>query len=562
VFLRRNQLGRDLALILIVTAIPVMPMLLLGCHWGHDLDIHLKSWMDVAAQFHQGIWFPRWASEANYGFGEPRFIFYPPASWMIGGILGLILPWRTVPAIYVWVCMILAGVAMRKLAADWLSPHAALIAALLFALNPYLLVSAYTRSAYAELLASAVFPLLLWGAFWLERDPRKAFAIIAISSAAIWLCNLPAGVIAGYALACVLVVLSVLRRSVKPLLYGAAGAVTGLGMAAFTLFPAAWERKWVYIDAVIRPNQLPTSNFLFSPYGVTNMYMFNHRFSPLAVLLILAALTSAIAARRMRFGDPGIWWSLTVLCGLSSFLMLPVSAPIWRILPQARFVQFPWRWLFPMCAAAAVLLAFAAVRTNRKFAWPTLAFVLFGIDATIVHAKEVYPHFAEEIAEKFQSGRGYAGLLEYTPLPSKERYLPENAPLIAPADPQPLQTGSAGPAVYAEAWSAEKKVIRADLPQPTAVNLKLLAYPAWQATVNGTPVALHQNPQTGQLVLVLPAGMSRAEIIFTRTWDRAAGLAISVASAAALIAFSQVVALSRKRSAALAELELARAQAA
>src|SRR6202140_2005918 len=222
VLLRRNSGRREFALILLVTAISVMPMLLLGYQRGHDFDIHLESWMDASAQFHQGILYPRWASEANYGFGEPRFIFYPPASWALGGILGLLLPWTLVPAIFVWLSMILAAGGMQKLAGDWLPPGGALIAALLYALNPYLLVTAYTRCAYAELLASAVFPFLLWGAFRIQRDPTNGFAIVAISLASIWLANLPGGVIATYALALVLLIVSVSLRSIQPLVYGSA----------------------------------------------------------------------------------------------------------------------------------------------------------------------------------------------------------------------------------------------------------------------------------------------------------------------------------------------------
>ena len=558
----RSSVSRDFVLILVIAAIPVMPTFIFGYHWGHDLDIHLKSWMDVKAQFQQGILYPRWASEANYGFGEPRFIFYPPASWALGGILGLLLPWSIVPAIFVWLSMTFAALAMRMLARDWLPPRAALIASVLYALNPYLLVCAYTRCAYAELLASATFPLLLCGVFRVARDPRKAFVIIAISFAAIWLANLPAGVIAAYSLGCVLVILSVSLRSLRPLLYGSAAAITGLGLAAFSLFPAAWEQKWVYIDAVVRPNQLPTSNFLFSPHGVTNMYVFNHQLSPLAVLLIAGALASAIAARRMRYGTPELWWSLTVLCCLSGFLMFPVSSPMWRGLPELRFVQFPWRWLFPMWTAAAVLLAFVILQAKRKRALvPMLALLLIVVDAAIVYARHLYPHFVSEIAEQFHSGRGYAGLLEYTPLASKGRSLPQAAPLISPVDPQSQEVAVTRLAPYVEVWSPERKVIRADLPRPMTINLKLLAYPAWRASVNGSPAALQENPQTGQLMVTLPAGSSRTEIKFAQTWDRAIGIGISVGSTAVLIAFWELFAVSRKRATEPSGIEVAPARA-
>jgi len=76
---------------------------------GHDLRVHLASWMDIRGQWHQGISFPRWAEWSNFGFGEPRFIFYPPASGLLGAALGSILPWQAVPAVLVWLSLFAAG---------------------------------------------------------------------------------------------------------------------------------------------------------------------------------------------------------------------------------------------------------------------------------------------------------------------------------------------------------------------------------------------------------------------------------------------------------------------
>jgi hypothetical protein len=91
-------------------------------------------------------------------------------------------------------------------------------------------------------------------------------------------------------------------------------------------------------------------------------------------------------------------------------------------------------------------------------------------------------------------------------------------------------------------------VIRADLPHATTVNLKLLAYPAWQASINGKPVGLRENPETGQITLVLPAGASRTEVKFAQTWDRGVGTEISIGSGVVLIALWQLmVVVSRKR---------------
>ena len=553
----RHSRTRQFALIAATTGAAVTPMLLFGYHRGHDLEIHLQSWMEASSQFRHGILYPRWASGANYGFGEPRFIFYPPASWMLGGVLGLVLPWRIVPAVYVWLTMIFAALAMRKLIAEWLPPRAALLAGLAYALNPYFVVTAYTRCAYAELLASAIFPLLLWGALRIEFEPRKSIAIVAVSLAAIWLTNLPAGVIASYSLACVLLVLSLAHRSISPLLYGAAATLAGIGIAAFSLLPAAWEQKWVNIRAITTADLSTANNFLFSAFGLPNTHEFNRRISPLAVLVILTAITSAIAARRTRGRLPTVWWSLTVLCALSAFLMFRVSSPLWRILPELRFLQFPWRWMFPLCAAAVLLLAFAVCESKRRqILWPGIALIILVLDVGIMHTKEWFPHVTGKIADKFQSGGGYAGLPEYSPV-DKRQPLPADAPLISPADPAADSNG-----VHVEAWTPEKKVIVADLSRPTAINLKLLAYPGWQASVNGKPVVLQKNPQTGQLMLLLPAGSSRTEITFGQTWDRAAGILVSAVSCAILLVFSEVFATRRRRSVESRTVDVAPAEAA
>src|SRR5436309_5501149 len=130
---------------LLATAI-VLPMCFLGNASGHDFQPHVASWIEAAGQWREGIFFPRWAAGANGGFGEPRFIFYPPASWMLGAAIGSVLPWRMAPGAFVWISIFIAGMSMWKLAREWLPSSQALAAALFFAANPYHLVLVYYRS--------------------------------------------------------------------------------------------------------------------------------------------------------------------------------------------------------------------------------------------------------------------------------------------------------------------------------------------------------------------------------------------------------------------------------
>src|ERR1700678_1270143 len=157
----------------------IVPFFFLGNPSGHDFEFHVNSWMEVLAQWKQGILYPRWAALAQYGYGEARFIFYPPASWTLGAALGALLPWPVVPGVYIWLALTLSGSSMFLLARRWLNRRDAIFAAAFYAANPYFIVVVYWRSAFAELLAGALLPLLLLYVLRLGDDKTNAVVPLA-----------------------------------------------------------------------------------------------------------------------------------------------------------------------------------------------------------------------------------------------------------------------------------------------------------------------------------------------------------------------------------------------
>jgi hypothetical protein len=547
-----------LLLIAAATAV-VSPMFFLGNASGHDFEFHLASWLDVSGQWHEGILYPRWAEWANWGFGEPRFVFYPPASWMLGSALGTALPWRMAPGAFIWLALILAGVGMWRLAREWLPGPQAIAAAVFFAVNPYHLVVVYYRSDFAELLASALLPLMIWGALRVVREGWRGVPALTTVLALIWLSNAPAAVVATYSLSLLLAVGCMVRRTARPLIPGGAAMAAGLGLAAFYVFPAAYEQRWIQIKEVLAQNLRPERNFIFTHGSDPEFVLFNWKVSGVALGVMMIAGIAAVFAARRRREFPEMWLMLLALGAASVLLMFPPSILFWAYLPELRYVQFPWRWLLPLGAVYAFFVAAAIGRSRRPWVWCAVLGVVTVATATaIVRDAWWDSEDIPVIAEAIRSGHGYEGTDEYAPfgcdrysLPGSDLPLTEDGvPQIPPSSdaaamPTPriteldAATEKVVPAktvnLNIEEWTAERRVFTERTGRPVKLAVRLVNYPAWDVRVDGKSAQPELLAKTAQLVLPLPAGTHRLEIRFRRTWDRTAGAAISAFSAIGLM---------------------------
>jgi hypothetical protein len=511
-------------------------MFFLGNASGHDFQPHVAGWVEAAGQWREGILFPRWAQWANSGFGEPRFVFYPPGSWMLGAALGSVLPWKVVPGAFVWLTLIIAGISMWKFAGQWLSPTQAIAAALFFAPNPYHLSVIFYRSAFAELLASALFPLMLVGAFGVLREQWRRVPLLAFTFAGIWLSNAPAGVIATYSLAFILAVGCIIGRSIRPLVLGGLSLLSGFGVAAFYLVPAWWEQRWVQIAHAASTTYDPEKNFLFTRVNDPEFIQFNWKISAVALVLVLFTAAGIALSFRQRRAWPKVWPTLIVLSAACVILMLPPSAWLWRHLPKLRFLQFPWRWLLALSSGFAFFGAAAGNLKRRVIWWAILITAICGTALTISGDISWSSDDVSSVVEDIRAARGYDGIEGFAPLTAKVDELDDELPLVGEYDPSSGDIDEPAEAqVNTVRWSAENKVFDVKSEEPVTLALKLLNYPAWQVQVDGNSITGSAATQTGQLLVPLSAGSHHVEVEFRRTTDRTVGSFISVFSIVGLL---------------------------
>jgi hypothetical protein len=540
---------RALLAITAVATLIVLPMLFRGNVSGHDMEFHLASWMDVAQQWHQGVLYPRWTADANYGFGEPRFIFYPPISWLAGAALGCVLPWRVVPGALIWLALVLAGLSMWRLARSALPEPDAILAAVFFAANPYILMVVYFRSDYAELIAIALFPLLVLGLLRVAANDRRAIGGLAVVYAAIWLSNAPEAVLASYSAALLLVVLAALKKSLVPVLAGGAALAAGMGLAAYYILPAAYEQRWVDIGQVLSFELKPIENFLFTHADNPEFVWFNWRMSMIACLMLGAtAIAAGFAARRRRIAAD-VWWTLATLTAMIFCLMSRVSLPVWEHFPKLRFVQFPWRWLGPLAVPCSMFLAMSFGGLRKKWlawigVWAVLAILLGVMISTAWWDTQDVPELKQAIA----SGKGYEGTDEYTALGGDRTDLPEDAPRASALneDGDPMDAAD-GVRLHIQGWDPEQKHIEVESRVPLRLAPKLEYFPAWHVDVNGHPATAVPAEDTAQLLVPLPPGIYQVDIRMAHTWDRATGALISQFTAAGMLGWAWASASARRR---------------
>ena len=509
----------------------VLPFFLYGDPSGHDFEFHMHSWMEVLGQWHQGIVYPRWAALAQYGYGEARFIFYPPTSWILGATLGAALPWKAVPGVYVWIALTLSGCSMFVLVRRWLDRRDAMFVAVLYATNPYYILVVYWRSAFAELLAGALLPLLLLWVLRLEEEGWDAALRLTLVVAGAWLTNAPAAVMVNYSVVLLALVVVVARRSPRVLRYAASAALMGAALAAFYIVPDSYEQKWVTISQVLAPGVRPQDNFLFTATSDPDHTRFNLLVSFMAAAEIAVLAVAAVLARRGRQEQSLFWWTLVSWSVPVALLMFSPSHLAWEHLPWLRFLQLPWRWL--LCLN--VSLAFFIVMAWQRWFWRAAAY--FSMVALLLLAsRRTQPPWwdnAAEIAKLLAQhciGVGYEGTDEYVPAGADPYDVSRDAALVR------LDEGTAQ--VQVQAWAPESKSFTVDAGQPGKAVLRLFNYPAWRVTVNGQAVETESQENTGQMMIPMQAGESKVQITLQRTWDRQMGGYVSVTAGLGIVGFA------------------------
>jgi len=362
-------------------------------------------------------------------------------------------------------------------------------------------------------------------------------------------------VMACYLLVAVALTHALLTRSWAVVLRVSIGAALGMGLVGDYLLPAAWERRWVDILQVTEdPGQMLENNWLFAVHHNATLALHDevlHTVSIIVVVMVAMALSSLLlAGLRGRLPGERRWWIPLALIPLAVlFLQFPVSHPLWNLLPELRFLQFPWRWLVVLEAPMAIFFASAVWPGNTARRWRRVAVggccVAVFLAMTACANREFFQVCDDDdsvsgMLNNYLARQGFIGTYEYEPVGGDLSLiatgLPDACLVSDPAtelgiaaqssDSPPVWEagqGSCESTFAASRKEAEHLRIAASAPHTGFLILRLRSYPAWRVAVNGQPVSELPRRDDGLIAVPVPQGPIDLTVDWTTTLDVLAG---------------------------------------
>lgn len=549
--------------ILFVAFWAVVPLLVLGPSNGDDLAFHLMGWIDAKHAWQQGVLYPHWAPSAAFSAGEPRFVFYPPLSWMLGAALGFVLSWKLVSPAFIFIILSATGLATYRLAREVMDRRPAVLAGCIALTSGYSLYATYARSAFGEIFGGFWIPLLLLllGRLITTKHYRLGMRdttahLLSLVFAGIFLSNIPLSIMACYFAVAAAVLFSWSARSCSPILRVLQAMATAMALCGFYLAPLIWERQWINAEAIHGNPMLQLEYRMFDPRilgeQIAHRYVDPKLYAAAFAMILVSVISSLACWRRGLFYDRKMWWSMLVLVApVILVLQFPFSLPLWRLIPALHLLQFPWRLLVLLEAPMSVLLVAAVLQykglLTRRRLWIrrgalaacttvfSLAILFAGF---FFYRVDPVPGGLTFVTLALHQYRiGIAPAAEYTPLGAHDELLNWGLPdsCVAENAYQKL----APPYTECEKYVAfssqgEGMTLQTSFDHSAFIILRQRYYPAWQVMLNGREATNLIRRADGLIAVPINPGPVNISIEWKTTGDVILGRLISICACLSL----------------------------
>lgn len=491
-------------LLLALASLPsVLPLLRAGFFQSDD-----GEWMIIRfSAFYQALadgQFPvRWLSRLNHEYG------YPVANFLYPGFMYLGVPIHLFGFGFVDTVKILLGVSMVASGVFtflWLSQRfgrvASFVGSLFYVYTPYHLFDLYKRGSVGEVLALFLFPFVLWAI------EKKSVLFVSFG-----------------------VALLVLSHNTLAILF--------VPIVAFYIFLRKIEKERDILTAVFLG--LLISSFFWVPalfdlqytrFFQTQVSRWQDHFATFQLIGVstLAVLALLLVSLRNKKREHPLHLFFFVLGVGSVILSLPVSSPVWRLLPVA-FVQFPFRFLSLTIVSVSFLSASIIDEQKGRNA------LILGVLLVLLLGVSVMPYGIPKAF--FDKGDSYYATNEDTTNVQNE-YMPRWVSVLPTHRPErmvELLRGS-GSVEHLSVRSNEVS-FTTTLNSDAVVRVHSVYFSGWQAFVDNKKTELSYTNERGLMEVAIPKGGHAVSLVFSETPIRLASDVASMVGIALTVLFAQ-----------------------
>ena len=314
---------------------------------------HISSW----------DFLPMWSSKDNFGFGSPQPMLYHKLFYLVSGSVQSVfqqLNIETVVLITVWLFLMIGAFGMYAFCIRvGVRTVPATAAAVMLVTANYTITNWFIRGAMAEFSAAMLFP---WVLFTLtgSLQSRKFSTWLAVVFALLFLAH---SVLAFYVALFVLIAMVAVcardRQYFEMFCWGSLVKPSLIGVGMVVPYASAMMQlgKNYDLSRMTTNEYLPQNNFVgLSKYvddpdwhwGETYLRMTVELGKPLIAMVIIAFIV--IVATKIRKTESRLDESkltavvVLMVMGIAAvFLQTKLSTPIYKYLPGASYLQFPWR---------------------------------------------------------------------------------------------------------------------------------------------------------------------------------------------------------------------------
>jgi len=237
----------------------------------------------------------------------------------------------------------------------WKDKGSGFLCAVIFTFFPYRLGLVYIRGDFAEFLATALIPLVLFA--FLKLGQKRRLGYFLLSSFSLALIFLAHNIQVVLFLPILLIyLLVVFRKEIKKVILPIfLAGITGLGIASFFVFPALLEEKYLAVSTMYT-GQYDFHEHFLKIADFLSLKWDNDHFFQIGIIgiVILCFVIYVLSKKIVGLPRKNIYFFLILMVG-SIAACFSISTFFWESTPFFKFVQYPWRVLSFVALALSIL---------------------------------------------------------------------------------------------------------------------------------------------------------------------------------------------------------------